>query len=206
METSRGGTTSMTSKKGNLYFSEGSCNSDLQNQLGDLALFNFLCGIDDETADIDYKHILKRLRNTPLWLKCMTLNGVVLTPQLLKRHLLKHGLKDERGINALLSPKDKQDVKLMYNLSIATLPPPSQQDSPGEQQSRIILCLLGKLYSHLLDVYTNINLSLHQQLVHLSAATHLILAIYVKEKGGAMPSQLYFDLMTMIKKCVFPRC
>jgi hypothetical protein len=34
-------------------------NSDLRNQLGDLALFNFLCRIDDETADIDYKHILK---------------------------------------------------------------------------------------------------------------------------------------------------
>ena len=58
--------------------------SDLRNQLGDLALFNFLCGIDNETADIDYKHILKRLRNTLLRLKCMTLDGVVLTPQLLK--------------------------------------------------------------------------------------------------------------------------
>jgi len=41
-------------------------NSDLRNQLGDLALFNFLCGTNDETADIDYKHILKRLRNTSL--------------------------------------------------------------------------------------------------------------------------------------------
>ena len=115
----------------------------------------------------------------------MTLHGVVLTPQLLKRHLLKCGLKDERGINALLSPKDKQDVKLMYDLlsSIATLLPPSQQDLPSKQQSRNILCLLGKLYSHLLDVYTNINLLLHQQLVHLSAAAHLILAFYAKKKG-----------------------
>jgi hypothetical protein len=34
-------------------------NSDLRNQLGDLALFNFLCGTNDETADIDY--ILKHL-------------------------------------------------------------------------------------------------------------------------------------------------
>ena len=135
----------------------------------------------------------------------MTLDGVVLTPQLLKRHLLKQGLKDERGINALLSPKDKQDVKLMYDLlsSIATLPPPSQDDSPSEQQSRNILYLLSKLYSHLLEVYTNINLSLHQQLVHLSAAAHLILAFYAKEKGGSMPSQLYFNLMTMIKNAYF---
>jgi hypothetical protein len=74
-----------------------------------------------------------------------------------------------------------------------------QEDLPSEQQSCNILCLLGKLYSHLLEVYTYINLSLHQQLIHLSVAAHLILAFYVKEKGGAMPSQLYFDLMTMIK-------
>ena len=32
--------------------------SDLQNQLGNLALFNFLCRINVETANIDYKHIL----------------------------------------------------------------------------------------------------------------------------------------------------
>ena len=93
----------------------------------------------------------------------------------------------------------------MYDLlsSIATLPPPSQQDSPSEHQSRNILCLLSKLYSHLLYVYTNINLSLHQQLVHLSAAAHIILAFYAKEKGSAMPLQLYFDLMTMIKNVYF---
>jgi hypothetical protein len=87
--------------------------SQLRAQLGNLVLFNYICGLNGETADIDYKHILKRLRNTLLRLKCITLDGVVLTPQLLKRHLLKQGLKDERGINALLSPKDKQDVKLM---------------------------------------------------------------------------------------------
>jgi hypothetical protein len=46
-------------------------------------------------------------------------------------------------------------------------------------------------------------LSLHQQLVHLSAAAHLILSFYTKEKGGSMPSQLFFDLMTMIKNVYF---
>ena len=65
----------------------------------------------------------------------------------------------------------------MYNLlsSIATLPPALDTDSPSEQQSRKILRLLGNLYSHLLEVY--INLSLHQQLVHLSAAAHLTASI-----------------------------
>lgn len=33
--------------------------SELQSQLGDLALFNYLCGAYDVTVDIDYKHLLK---------------------------------------------------------------------------------------------------------------------------------------------------
>jgi hypothetical protein len=63
--------------------------------------------------------------------------------------------------------------------------------------------LLGKLYAHLLETYTNIDLTLHQQLAHLSAAAHLIIAFYAKEKGSSMPSQLYFDLMIMIKNEYF---
>jgi hypothetical protein len=99
-------------------------NSTLQLQLADMVLFNYLCGEDNITADIDYKNILRRLQNTLLHLKCMTLNGIVLTPQLIKSHLLKASLKEKCRINAPLSPKDKQDVKLMYDLltSIATLP------------------------------------------------------------------------------------
>jgi hypothetical protein len=33
--------------------------SELWSQLGDLALFNYLCGDYDMTADINYKHLLK---------------------------------------------------------------------------------------------------------------------------------------------------
>ena len=63
--------------------------------------------------------------------------------------------------------------------------------------------LLRKLYAHLLKAYTNVDLTLHQRLTHLSAVAHLIIAFYAKEKGGSMPSQLYFDLMTMIKNAYF---
>jgi len=41
-------------------------NSPLHEKLGIMSLFNYLCGEDDLTGDIDYKHILKRLRNTLL--------------------------------------------------------------------------------------------------------------------------------------------
>ena len=89
----------------------------------------------------------------------------------------------------------------MFDLlsSIASLLPPPSTDSPNVQQSRKVLWLLGCLYAHLLKAYTNVDLTLHQQLTHLSAAAYLILAFYTKEKGHAMPSQLFFDLMTANK-------
>jgi hypothetical protein len=181
--------------------SELTLESSLRANLGDLELFNYKCGKDEESADVEYKHVLKHHCNTLIQQKCMTLDGIVLTLQLLKSHLLQQGLKDERGVNALLLPKDKQDVKLMYDLlsSIATLPPTPLSSSPTEQKTRNVLCLLGCIYTYLLETYTNVNLSLHQQLVHLAAIAHLVMAFYRKEKGGVMPSQLYFDLMTMIK-------
>lgn len=109
----------------------------LREMLGDMSLFNFLCGEDNITGDIDYKHILKRLCNKLLRLKCMTLDSVTLTVRLIKLELMKAGIKDESAINAFLSPKDKQDVNLMYDLltSIATLPPPSSDDNAGQQNT-----------------------------------------------------------------------
>ena len=49
----------------------------------------------------------------------------------------------------------------------------------------------------------NIQLSLHEQLVHLSAAAHLILAIYHTNKGEFIPVQTFFDVMSMIKNVYF---
>jgi hypothetical protein len=49
----------------------------------------------------------------------------------------------------------------------------------------------------------NIQLSLHEQLVHLSAAAHLILAIYHTDKGEFIPVQTFFDVMSMIKNVYF---
>lgn len=57
------------------------------------------------------------------------------------------GIKNELGINDLLSPKDKQDVKRMFDLllSIASFPPSLSTDSPSVQQSCKVLWLLSSL-------------------------------------------------------------
>lgn len=172
--------------------------------LSDLRLFNILCGWGDLTSDFDWKHILKRFRNTLLRLKGILIDGVVITTAVLKMHLMKAGMTESTA-DAILSPNDKQDVTLMIQLlnSLALLPDSSAEDEPSFHASRRILQLLGRLYKNLLEAYLDPTLSLHDQLTRLSAAAHMTLSLYFRDKGNFIPIQLYFDVMAMIKNVYF---
>jgi len=65
------------------------------------------------------------------------------------------------------------------------------------------LAHMEQLYQHLLEMYMHPSLSLHEQLTRLSAAAHLVLALYSHEQGDFIPIQLYFDVMAMIKNAYF---
>ena len=107
--------------------------------------------------------------------------------------------------DTLLSPNDKQDVVLMIKLlnTISKLAPALDTDTPSTKSTRRALILLGRVYHHLLNAYMDVQLSLHEQLVHLSAAAHLILAMYHTDKGEFIPVQTFFDVMSMIKNVYF---
>jgi hypothetical protein len=53
--------------------------------------------------------------------------------------------------------------------------------------------------------YICIDLSLSEQLVHLSAAAHLVLSLFAEDgtRTKLMPTQLYIDIMIMIKNVYF---
>ena len=87
--------------------------------------------------------------------------------------------------------------------ALAHLPPATETDDPGFWASHRIIHLLGQLYQHLLEMYMHPSLSLHEQLTRLSAAAHLVLALYSREQGDLIPIQLYFDVMAMIKNAYF---
>ncbi|KAJ7906531.1 hypothetical protein B0H13DRAFT_2333370 [Mycena leptocephala] len=180
-------------------------NGDLFKKSGDLPLFDYHCGEDDLIGNIDIKHILKRLRNTLIRILASTIDGVVLLQELIKQHLQRDSSHSSHHIDKVLNPNDRQNVKLMYDLlsAIAMLPEAKETDTPTFKNTRRILRLLGCLYRHILEAYTNINLSLHEQLVHISAAMHLMLALYNKEAGRFVPSQTYFDFMTAGKNLFF---
>ena len=172
----------------------------LYSTLSRLHLFNTICGDDDLTNHCDYKHIGKRFRNSLIRLKGLHVAGVSITRAIIKSHLLQTGMP-EATVDGLLSPDDRQDCVLMFRLlnGLAQLPDAPVTSSPSFQASRRILQLLGYLYSHILYPYIDVSLSLHDQLVHLSAAAHLMLILYSCDKVSLMPVQLYFDTMCMIK-------
>ena len=157
-----------------------------------------------QTSDFNWKHVLKFFRNTLLHQKGISINGTLPSISTIKFHLVARGMSISTA-NVLLTPNDKQDVVLMIKLlnAISNLTPASDTDTPLIKSTHQALILLSQVYNHLLNVYMNIQLSLHEQLVHLNAAAHLILAMYHNDKGDLIPVQTFFDVMSMIKNVYF---
>ncbi len=176
--------------------------SPIYQLLHPLPLFNCLVGTDDLTCDKDWKHVLKRFRNTLVRTAPLRVHGGTLTRPLIKRHLMDGLNLKSHTADSLLSPNDPQDVVLAFRLlnSIASLPLVAPSDStPIYQRARRSLALLGRLYSRLLRCYTDISSSLREQLEQLSAVSHLLLVLYREDKGGFIPAILYLDAQIMIK-------
>ncbi|KAF7328292.1 hypothetical protein MSAN_02488500 [Mycena sanguinolenta] len=172
--------------------------------LKDLPLMNFWVGDDDLTADKDHKHVFKRGRNRLIRLRGTMVFGVQITPTIIRVHLQATG-SSAAHINSVLRPDDKQDVKLSFELlmDLWALPPAPNTASPGFMAARNALIMLGSLFYHLIFPYVCIDLSLSEQLEHLSAAAHLALVLYRDGEKEAIPTLLYVDIMIMIKNAYF---
>ena len=155
-------------------------------------------------SDFNWKHVFKWFRNTLLCLKGISINGIPLSMSTIKFHLVACGMSASTA-DTLLSPNDKQDVVLMIQLlnAISKLTPALDTDTPLTKSTRRALILLWQVYHHLLNAYMDIQLSLHEQLVNLSTADHLILAMYHTDKGEFIPVQTFFNVMSMIKNVYF---
>jgi hypothetical protein len=181
--------------------------SPIYGLLTHLDLFYTFVGIDDIMADKDYKHIFKRLCNTILREKGSMVHGIKLMRGLIHKHLSDNGLAQVH-IEHVLNPMDKQDVVLAYRLlkDIWSLPP---ADPDTSNQLYIEICealrLYGQLCYHLVFPYLCTELSLAEQLEHLSAAAHLLLVLYVHEdvRSHFIPTPLFVNIGIMIKNTFF---
>jgi len=75
--------------------------------------------------------------------------------------------------------------------------------SPGISAAREALWILGKLLFHLVFPYLCVNLSLSEQIEHLSAGAHLALGLYNLAGKNFILTNLLIDVMIMIKNVVF---
>ncbi|KAF9515336.1 hypothetical protein BS47DRAFT_1293938, partial [Hydnum rufescens UP504] len=181
-------------------------NSPIYPLLHLLPLMNLLVGDDDITCDKDYKHVLKRLRMLLIREAGTFIGDIHITPAVTRAHLVSNGMPGYQA-SYLLNPHDKQDVVLALKLlkAIWELPPPSDLTRPGFASSRTALNTLGKLFYHTVIPYLDTQLSLKEQLQHLSTAAHIALFLYTWNSARTkfMPTQLYSDLMIMIKNAYF---
>src|SRR5882672_2072478 len=96
-------------------------------------------------------------------------------------------------IRSLFNPDDQQDVKMAFDLlkDIWTLPRKSTNTtSPGISAAREALWILGKLLFHLVFPYLCVDLSLSEQIEHLSAGAHLALGLYKLAEKNFIPTNL----------------
>ena len=86
---------------------------------------------------------------------------------------------------------------------IWSLPHFSTNSRRGFLEAREALWILGKLLYHMVFPYLCVDLSLSEQIEHLSAAAHLAIILYRLEGKDFIPTNLYIDLMIMIKNILF---
>jgi len=181
--------------------------SPIYDQLIHLNLMDYFVGPDDIIADKDYKHIFKRLRNTILHENGFVVHSVHLTHALIHKHFEDSGLTDMH-ISHVLNPTDKQDIVLTYGLLKDLWSLPSADpvlSTPTYVKVCEALCLYGQLSYHLIFLYICVELSLAEQLEHLSVAVHLILALYVLDDAQSqfIPTSLFVNIGIMVKNVFF---
>ena len=178
--------------------------SPIHPLLSPLIFMDLHVGEDDITCDKDWKHLFKRLRNLLLRVRGVVVDGFRIKPDVIRDHFRSVELTADH-INSLMNPKDQQDVKLAFDMlkAIWSLPRESSNKNPGFQQAREALWILGKFLFHLVYSFLCVELSLSEQLEHLSAAAHLSLTLYSQRGKDFIPSELFIDIMIMIKNVYF---
>lgn len=161
-------------------------------------------GDDDLTCDKDWKHINKRIRNALLRPRGIVVHDFRITPAIIEMQLKSAGLTAVH-VKSVLNPDDKQDVKLAFDLlkDIWSLPPITKHKSPSFLAARKALNTLGQLYYHFLFPFLCTELSLSEQLEHLSAAAHLSLALFHLGRTDFMATLLYQDIALTLKNIYF---
>ena len=148
--------------------------------------------------------MFKRWRNLLLRQRGVVVNGLRITLDIIRDQFKSAGLSADH-IRSLFNPEDQQDVKMAFDMlkDIWNLPRTSTNSRRGFLEARDALWILGRLLFHMVFLYLCVDLSLSEQIEHLSAAAHLAIILYRLAGKQFIPTNLYIDLMIMIKNVIF---
>jgi hypothetical protein len=199
--------------------------SQLYWLLHDLDGLNLLTGKNHVTLDFDFKHIFKRklvFTKGALFLpfgysgfstllrskKGMVMNnGQIVNRILLGRYFSLLSGVDADKIKMLLYPQDPQNVPcavelLQTTIRLCDLTPPGHV-TPTIIVDMDAFSLLAELLESVLLPFTNVEMSLTEQIQSLSKYAHLSFTLFRSHRDSLMSNQLYGDSQTMVKNCVF---
>ncbi|THU77743.1 hypothetical protein K435DRAFT_770008 [Dendrothele bispora CBS 962.96] len=182
-----------------------STRSPIHSLIYPLKHMNLLVGPDDITMEKDSPHNFKRARGYLIRPRGFEIQGIHITPSILKAHLRAEG-HTATHINSLFKPDDLQDVPLAYQLhrDLWALPTETIGQNPRFQDERAAIKMISTMfYEFLLLPYICTELSLSEQLKRLSAAAFMLLVLYRASGKKFIPTLLYQDLMITIKNVFF---
>ncbi|KAF9779440.1 hypothetical protein BJ322DRAFT_1113248 [Thelephora terrestris] len=178
----------------------------LYSLLQNLPGLNLFTGENNVTMTCDPKHILKRFATL-----LRAREGILIDKSIVnKNHLLSHLIKlpyiDPSSVEALIDPADKQNVPKAVTL-IQSLDQLKSLDitkyNPSQTNEHNSLIAVGKVFSSFMNPFTDINMSLSDQLTSLSKYAHTTSIIYSKHSTDFMTSALYADSQAVVKDIYF---
>ncbi|KIK33801.1 hypothetical protein CY34DRAFT_26978 [Suillus luteus UH-Slu-Lm8-n1] len=164
---------------------------------------NLFTGDNEVTLDFDFKHIFKRI---------VLNNGRIINSMMIARYLVWLPAYDEAAVTKLLHPDDPQDVPRAVELILAIIECSKLQhtiiadsfsvdiETRADLQS---ITLLSALLESIVLPFTDISLSLSEQVTLLSRYCHLAFAFFHAHRRSFMSYQLYYDTQTMAKNAMF---
>ncbi|KAG2008061.1 hypothetical protein CC2G_013532 [Coprinopsis cinerea AmutBmut pab1-1] len=163
---------------------------------------NCFTGPDGRIGTCDPKHIFKRLATMIRSYTIIQLFDSSISHSDVRMTLKAAGIPKEK-IDRLLSPVDKQNVPIAVNLieelARVELEPLSKQLNPSQFLRARRVRFFAKVCLFFVAPFTDVHMSLAEQIRSLSTYVHLTFALYSKGKGSFMGGALYGDSMSIVK-------
>ncbi|KAF7338629.1 hypothetical protein MVEN_02089200 [Mycena venus] len=181
--------------------------SPIYATLASMAGLNLYTGCNQITLDFDYKHIFKRICTLLRSTQGIVLNnGRVINPAMLARYLIRLPQHSPESVQKMLYPHDPQDVPRAIELLEAVVAVGEldygnmDANTCGDVDA---LRLLGSVIKAILEPFTNVHMSLTEQITSLSTFAHLSFTLFRVSRTQYMSNQLYGDSQTMVKNAIF---